>query len=703
MDDSTASDQAPRSAGRPTAVENGSPPGTGGRAADHDLTRVERAKGTRPGDEFVRVSPDRDFRRVRRGHLVPREGVGDAKGGVGGALTAAKRFLVGRPIRSEDEPHERVNVFTGLAVFASDNISSSAYATEEIMRVLVLAGLGMLALTLPITVAICLVLAVVVISYQQTIRAYPNGGGSYIVASDNLGTAPALVAAAALLTDYVLTVSVSVAAGVAALTSVFPGWFDYRVAIGIGFVVVLCLGNLRGIRESGAIFTAPTYVYLIAMFGLLAYGLFRYATGSLPPYEAPAAWRQAAGTEALGLLLVLRAFASGSVALTGTEAVSNGVPAFKPPEWRNAQRVLIMMGAFFALIFLGISFLAGQLGILPDPTEQETVISQLTRTLVGEGTPYHYLIQVSTALLLVLAANTAFADFPRLASILARDRFLPRPFQFRGERLAFNTGIVNLALIAAALIVLFQGSVTNLIPLYTVGVFVAFTISQTGMVQHWRRLRAEEPGWRRRAVVNGLGALTTGVVAVEVALSKFALGAWMVLILIPALIGVMWAIRQHYARLEGALRPETPIERAKVRPRAIVPVARLNVPAQQALAFAGAIAGARSVAAVHVADSGEEARRFRAEWEQWPHEADLELVVIESPFRSLSGPLLSYIDAVGRANPEDTIVVVLPEFVPGRWWEHLLHNQTALRLKAALLFHPGVIVANVPYHLARTG
>ncbi|HEV8638945.1 MAG TPA: APC family permease [Chloroflexota bacterium] len=649
----------------------------------------------------MRVSQHPDFRRVRPGHIVSREDLGESRGALGRALTGLKRFLFGRPIRTEDEPHERVNVFTGLAVFASDNISSSAYATEEIMRVLVLAGVGLLSLTMPITVAICLVLAIVVISYQQTIRAYPSGGGSYIVASDNLGTRPALVAAAALLTDYVLTVSVSIAAGVAALTSIFPGWFDYRVAIGVGFVVLLYIGNMRGIRESGAIFTAPTYVYLVAIFGLLGYGFFRYLTGTLPPYEAPAEWSRAAGTEALGVFLILRAFASGSVALTGTEAVSNGVPAFKPPEPQNAGRVLIMMGAFFGAIFLGISFLAGQIGILPDPTEQETVISQLTRTLVGEGTPYHYLVQISTSLLLVLAANTAFADFPRLSSILARDRFLPRAFQFRGERLAFNVGIVNLAIIAAALIVIFQGSVTNLIPLYTVGVFVAFTLSQSGMVKHWWRLRDRDRGWRRRAVINGVGAVTTAIVAVEVAISKFALGAWMILILIPALILVMWAIRKHYSRLEGTLQPETPVRRAEVHPRMVVPVARLNVAAQQALAFAGAIAPSGAVTALHVADSGEEARRFRAEWEQWPHDEGVELVVIESPFRSLSGPLLGYIDAVAQANPRDTIVVVLPELVPGRWWEHLLHNQTALRLKASLLFHPGVIVANVPYHLSR--
>jgi amino acid transporter len=315
------------------------------------------------------------------------------------------------------------------------------------------------------------------------------------VASDNLGPFPGLVAAGALLIDYVLTVAVSIAAGVAALTSIFPDLFAYRVVLGVGFVLLIGLGNLRGIRESGAIFTAPTYVYLVAIFGLLGYGFIRYALGDLPEYTAPAAWQEAHGTEALGLLLILRAFSSGSVALTGTEAVSNGVPAFKPPEARHAQIVLILMGSFFAVIFLGMSFLAGQLGILPDPSEQTTVVSQLARAFVGNS-PYLYLVQVSTALLLVLAANTAFADFPRLLSILARDRFVPRLFAFRGDRLAFTGGILLLSILAVLLIVAFRGSVTNLIPLYTVGVFVAFTLSQSGMVVHWRRLRDRESRWR---------------------------------------------------------------------------------------------------------------------------------------------------------------------------------------------------------------
>jgi amino acid transporter len=574
-------DRAPRPQVRSGAVTVSHP----------DLEWRETVKGSKPGDRFVRVATHKGFTRVGRGHLVPRKGTGEPTSQLGRALQRVNRVLIGRPLATSEEPHERLNVFTGLAVFASDNISSSAYATEEIMRVLVLAGAGVLALTMPITLVIVLVLAIVVVSYQQTIRAYPNGGGSYIVASDNLGPLAGLTAAGALLVDYVLTVSVSIAAGVAALTSVFPDLFDYRVDVGVGFVVLLTLGNLRGIRESGTIFTAPTYVYLVAIYGVLAYGLFRFATGTLPEYQPPQDWvRAEQGTEALGVFLILRAFSAGSVALTGTEAVSNGVPAFKPPEWRNARLVLIMMGGCFGSIFLGMSFLAGQLGIIPDPTEEQTVISQLTSLLVGSGSPFHYLVQVSTALLLVLAANTAFADFPRLASILARDRFVPRVFQFRGDRLAFTGGIVLLAVVAGILIVAFGGSVTNLIPLYTVGVFVAFTLSQSGMVRHWWKLRDEESGWRWRAAINGVGAVTTGIVAIEVAITKFALGAWMVLVLVPILIGIMWSVRQHYTRLEGARRAETPVIPEDIVIRAVVPVAELGVPARQALAFARAMA-----------------------------------------------------------------------------------------------------------------
>jgi amino acid transporter len=607
--------------------------------------------------------------------------------------------LFGRPISLHAELTERLNVFTGLAVFASDNISSSAYATEEIMRVLVLAGAGALVLTMPITIGIVIVLAIVVTSYQQTVAAYPHGGGSYIVAKDNLGTRPGLVAAGALLTDYVLTVSVSIAAGVAALTSIVPELFEYRVALGVGLVVLIAMVNLRGIRESGAVFSIPTYVYLVSIFGLLGLGLFRYATGTMPEYHAPAAWLVGQQSEPLGILLILRAFSSGSVALTGTEAVSNGVPAFKPPEPRNAQIVLILMGTFFGLIFLGMSFLAGQLGILPDPTEQETVISQLTRTFVGAGTPFHYLVQVSTAVLLVLAANTAFADFPRLSSILARDGFLPRVFSFRGDRLAFSYGIIVLAVIAVLLIVVFGGSVTNLIPLYTVGVFVAFTLSQSGMVRRWWRLRADVPGWRRRAVINGIGAITTGVVAVEVAAAKFALGAWIVLILIPLLVAMMLFIGRQYSSVavKLAVRPDADIPRPHREERVVVPVPGINRAVVQAINVGRSIDP--NIQAVLVSDDPDEAARIQERWQR--QISDIPLVFVESPYRALVGPLLAYLDVLDQAWPPGkeapVTFVVIPEYVARSWWERILYNQNVKRLRSALLGRRHTVVVNVPY------
>jgi len=665
-----------------------------------DLVQRHVVRGRLPGSRYVRIVTPKggDFRHRAPGYLVAEERVLDGDGNVGRALGSLRTLLIGRRLRSEQEIEERVGVAKGLAVFASDNISSAAYATEEIMRVLLVAGAGALALTMPVTIGIVVVLAIVVTSYQQTIRAYPNGGGSYIVASDNLGPVSGLVAAGALLTDYVLTVSVSIAAGVAALTSAFPGLFDVRVTIGVLFVALLCLGNLRGIRESATIFAAPTYVYLAAMFGLLGYGIFLAGTGHLPSYVPPADWIPAGTGEALGLVLLLRAFAAGSVALTGTEAVSNGVPAFAPPEPRRAQRVLILMGLCFGSIFLGVSFLAGQLGIVPDPTEQETVVSQLTRTIVGNGTPFHYLVQIATALLLVLAANTAFADFPRLASILARDRFLPRIFQFRGDRLAFSSGIVLLSLVAAALIVAFSGSVTNLIPLYTIGVFIAFTLSQSGMVKHWWRLRETERHWRLRAAINGIGAVTTAIVSVEVAIAKFALGAWMIAVLIPVLIALMWAISHHYRTVGDALtleRVDAPLPPISV-PNVIVPIARLDRAALHALAFARSISS--DVTAVHVADDAGAAERMRERWRA--REDGIALVVIESPYRALIPPLLAYVDARARQDPERPITMVLAEFVPRHFWEYLLHNQTALRLKLRLFFRPNTVVIDVPYHLA---
>jgi amino acid transporter len=606
--------------------------------------------------------------------------------------------LFGRPLSIHDEVHERLGVIPGLSIFASDNISSSAYATEEIMRVLALAGAATLSLTMPITIGIVIVLGIVVTSYRQTIAAYPNGGGSYIVASDNLGTLPGLIAAAALLTDYVLTVAVSVAAGVAALTSIAPELFEARVVIGVALVAAIALVNLRGIRESGLVFSVPTYVYLVSILGLLGFGMWRFVTGTMPDYQPPAEWLLQTTAEPLGLLLLLRAFASGSVALTGVEAVSNGVPAFKPPEARNAARVTVLMGAFFGVIFLGMSFLTGQLGIIPDPTEQETVVSQLTRSFVGTGA-FYLLVQLSTAVLLILAANTSFADFPRLSSILARDGFLPRVFQFRGDRLAFNSGIVVLALMAVALIVAFSGSVSALIPLYTVGVFIAFTLSQSGMVRHWWKLRTADHGWIRRALINGLGALTTGVVALEVAIAKFELGAWVVLVLIPILIGGMLFIRRQYQSTarQLAVRDDVVVPGLQRQERVVVPVSGINRAVIQAVNVGRSIA--RDVEAVLVSEDPAAAADIRERWDrQLPK---VPLVVVESPYRALVGPLLAYLDVLDRSWPVDEpapiTFVVVPEFVARHWWEQLLYNQSARRLRRALLGRPHTVVVDVPY------
>jgi amino acid transporter len=667
--------------------------GTGGRR--------ERIAGRRLGDLRVRVGRPHTayFRYTGERTLVAKEAASLPRTPTARALALARRRLFGRPLSSEEEGEQRLSVATGLPVFASDNISSSAYATEEIMRVLALAGAGALVLTMPITIVVVVVLAIVVTSYRQTITAYPRGGGSYIVASDNLGTLPGLTAASAILTDYVLTVAVSVAAGVAALTSILPMLFDHRVLIAVSLVLILAMVNLRGVRESGLVFSAPTYIYLISIFGLLALGLFRFVTGTMPDYAPPPEWLGAEVVEPLGLLLILRAFASGSVALTGTEAVADGVQAFKPPEARNAKVVLLLMASFFVAIFLGMSFLAGQLGVVPDPTEHETVISQVTRTFVGAGTPFHLLLQVSTAVLLVLAANTSFADFPRLSSFLARDGFLPRIFQFRGERLAFNTGIVVLAGVAVILIIAFGGSVAALIPLYTVGVFIAFTLSQSGMVRRWYRLRESDKGWWRKAIINGIGALTTAVVAVEVAASKFLLGAWIVIVLIPILIAIMLFIRRQYASTAAqlAVPRNVKLPRPHREERVVVPVPGINRAVVQAINVGRSIAP--DVLAVLVSDDAKAAVLIREEWELLL--PDVPLVIVESPYRALIGPLQAYLDVLDETwphdKPEPITFVVIPEFVARSWWERILYNQSARRLRGALLGRRHTVVVNVPY------
>jgi amino acid transporter len=671
------------------------------RDVDPHLEVRERRRGKRPGDAYVRIfRPFEDeFRRGDEGGLIATERTVLHRRGWTAKLRRLRTVLIGRPIHSDREEHERLTKVKALAIFSSDNLSSSAYGPEEIMRVLVLAGVGAISLTLPIAALITVMLAIVTLSYRQTIKAYPHGASSYIVASDNLGPLLGVLAAAALLIGYVVTVAVSISAGVAALTSIVPELYPERVLIGVAAVAILMLGNLRGIRESGTIFMVPTYAYVAIMLAIVGYGLFRSVTGGIVPFDAPESWRAAeSGTQALGLFLVLRAFSQGAVALSGVEAVSDGVPAFKPPEWRNARTTLTWASAVFAVLFVGIAFLAMTSGIVPDPTEQQTVLSLLVRQIVGEG-PVLVVAQIATALILVLAANTSFSDFPRLSSFLARDEFLPRQFAYRGERLAFTTGIVFLSVTAAGLLVGFDASVSGLIPLYTLGVFIAFTLSQSGMLVRWWRGR--EAGWRSGLAINGLGAATTAVVTVVVATSNFFQGAWLVIILVPALMAVLWGIHGHYRDITQALALDhiPPATEVATRPIVIVPIARLDRPARQAIAFANSLSS--EALAVHVTNEPQKAEELRRRWPEWAGQT--ELVIVQSPYRALIGPLLAYLDALQRQAPDRPVLVVLAEFVPRHWWEALLHNQTALRLRLRLGARRNTIVAHVPYHVPRSG
>ncbi|MGH2462556.1 MAG: APC family permease [Candidatus Limnocylindria bacterium] len=678
------------------------PPGSGGSQVDPMLEVRERRRGQRPGDAYVRiVRPfEEEFEHGEEGHLIASEKTLGQPTGLAARWRSLRHFLVGRPISSEHEEHERLSKVKALAVFSSDNISSSAYGPEEIMRVLAFAGAGALVLTVPLAGLIIVMLGIVTLSYRQTIKAYPQGASSYIVASDNLGDRMGILAASALLIGYVVTVAISISAGVAAMTSIVPEIYAYRVIISVVLVGLLMVGNLRGIRESGTIFMAPTYLYVVVMLGIIGYGVALSVTGQMPEYVPPAEWVAAIDSSAqvLGLFLVLRAFSQGAVALTGIEAVSDGVPAFKPPEWRNARTTLTWATAIFAVLFIGIAYLAATIGFVPDPDEEQTVLSLMVRHLVGDGWIL-ILAQVATALLLVLAANTSFADFPRLSSFLARDGFMPRQFAFRGERLAFTTGIVALSGMAGILLVMFSASVSGLIPLYTLGVFIAFTLSQLGMFVRWYRRR--EPGWARGLAINGLGTVTTAVVAVVVATSNFFQGSWLVIVLVPILMAFLFGIRRHYRIHDAAVRLQAPADDGDriaperlPEPIVIVPIARLDRTAMHAISFANSISAAAT--AVHITNDPRDADELRR---QWPAVGGTtELVVVESPYRALIGPLVRYMDALQAQAPDRPIMVVLSEVVPRHWWENLLHNQTSLRLKLRLFGRKNTIVADVPYH-----
>lgn len=647
--------------------------------------------GRRPADRRIQVDPPRSpyFRAGADGVVVARPAAIEPSDPIGRTLARLRRSLFGRPLSNAEEGTERLSRAKALAVFASDNLSSVAYASEAILFTLLAAGTATFGLALPISGLIVTVLAIIVVSYRQTIRAYPNGGGSYVVARENLGQRVGLVAGAALLTDYVLTVSVSVAAGVAAIMSAFPGLLEgWRVELAAAGIVIVMLINLRGVRESGTIFAIPTYVFVASMLVLIGIGVGRTLFGQ--PLQVTDVTPAVVPIETFGVLLLMRAFADGCTAITGVEAVSNGVPAFSQPEAANARTTLTVMAALVAVMFMGTTYLALQAGALP--STQETILSELGRAVFGEG-PLYYVLQFSTMGILILAANTAFADFPRLSSLLARDGFMPSRFAFRGERLAFSAGIVALAAISILVLAAFGGRVEALIPLYAVGVFTSITLSQAGMVRHWLRERGD--GWQRSIAINAAGAVATAIVAVIFAVAKFALGAWLVLIVIPLLIGLMAVIHRRYERrrAETAVRAEVVVSGPSRSQRVIVPVADVTRDVVHAMVLARTMSD--DVTAVHVTDDIARGAAMRERFErQLP---GIPLVIVESPYRSLVQPLVRYLEEATSGGDDRFVIVLLPVYAPSNRLERILFNDNGRRIREALLGRERVLVADVPY------
>ena len=657
-------------------------------------------QGRKPGDRRVRVERPHApyFRYTGPGQLTAKQAASTPTSGTGKLFASLRAVLFGRPLASEDELGERLPKKKALAIFSSDAISSSAYATEEILRVLILGGVAALAYGLQVSIAISVLLVVVAISYRQICIAYPTGGGSYSVSRRNIGRKASLVAASALLIDYVLTVAVSTSAAVEQITSAFPGLIDWRVFIGVGAIGLITVGNLRGLREAGNIFAIPTYLFVFSALLMIAVGSFRIVVlGEGADYSTKLVEEVGGTLQPLTLILLLRAFAAGAVALTGTEAIATGVPAFKPPEPKNAATTLAMMAALLAILFVGITFLAVNLGITHTGfPERQTVTSQVARAVYGNGILF-YLFQAFTALLLFLAANTSFNAFPRLLAILGRDGHMPRQFALRGDRLAFSYGIVILAAVAALLVVAFRGETHALIPLYAVGVFIDFTISQSGMVRHW--LRERSPGWRRRLSINAFGATLTGVVAIVVTTVKFVDGAWLVLVVIPVLVAMMsFIFRQYEAQAEELhVRDDGVLPGPHRAQRVVIPVNGINRAVIQAINFGRAFG--TDLRAVYVTDDMDAAEVLRRRWaRQLP---DVTLVVVESPYRAVISPVVAYLDVLDQAWPPEQetpiTIVVLPEYVARHWWDRLLYNQTAKRLKAALVGREHTVIADVPY------
>jgi amino acid transporter len=659
-----------------------------------------------------------------------------------------KRTFVGNPISTEEAHHERLNKRTALAVFSSDALSSVAYSTEAILLVLLAAGSWAIGYLVPITLGIAFLLWILTLSYRQTIHAYPSGGGAYIVAKDNLGTQAGLIAGASLLVDYILTVAVSISAGVAAITSAAQGTrFDFlhehRVALCIFLVMFIAVVNLRGVKESGAIFAGPTYLFIVSMLALILVGFFRYyTTGQTippPPERLSGNFSQSALTGLPILWLLMRAFAAGCTALTGVEAISNGIPAFRKPESKNASTTLTWMALVMTALILGTGLLAYKLKAHPMGSE-ETLVSIMARHTFGSGIVY-YGIQAATAAILVLAANTSFADFPRLSSLLAADRFLPRQFANRGDRLVFSNGIIILAVLSIVLIVIFKGQEQAMLPLYAVGVFLSFTLSQSGMVIHWlrerkteeakerileqelaeRMHRTEDPSaathtreriralerdkggnWILSIIINSLGALITFIVLIVIATTKFTHGAWAVIVLIPLIVMMFQAIHRHYKLVAAqlALGRAKP-DRRPMKHRIIVPVSGIHRGVLPALDYARSLSanGHSEVTAVYVEINPENTEDMKKQWEVWGN--GIQLKVLVSPFRAITTPLINFINDEAERYKDSITTIVLPEFVPRAWWQQLLHNQTALLIKGKLLFSKNIVVTSVPHHLRR--
>jgi amino acid transporter len=664
----------------------------GGGAVDPDLDLTEE-RGSRPGEHYVRiVRPKRQgFERVAPGWLQATPRASEPRTRAARRMAHLRRRLLGNPLESRNFAHQRLSKALALAILSSDALSSVAYGPEAILAILAVAGGAAYGAFLPIIGAIVFLLVALVLSYRQVIKEYPSSGGSYVVARENISPTAGLIAGAALITDYILTVAVSVTSGVAQIASAAQPIQPYIMEVSVAFIILIALVNLRGIRESASAFAWPTYVYVASILAMVCTVFFRLATGSLhtgTPHFDPLKTE----VNAFGALLLLKAFSNGCSSLTGIEALSNSVNAFKPPEAKNARTTLAWMGVLLGAMLIGIGLATKLLGLVV--SDKESLISQVAHAAFA-GSIGYYVVIGSTFAVLILAANTAFTGFPRLFYFMASDDYAPHQFKRLGDRLAYSNGIVVLATLAIVLVVAFNGNTLRLIPLYTVGVFIAFTLAQIGMVRRWRRTK--HPGWRWGLAVNGVGAVMTSVVFVITAADKFTDGAWIIVILIPLLVMVLRSVHTHYNDIATRAAVETPTSPGKVKPVAIVPVADLNPVALQSLALARSMTD--NVVAVHVSDDEEEIENLRRKWEAWGNHVPLE--IIESPYRSLVRPLIAYIDAIDKQLRDDTLLIVLPEMVATHWWHNLLHNQTALRLKAALLFRPGTVVVNVPYHLQR--